>query len=432
MLSESSKGDDQIVEENLRLKSSVEELSILNDIATAIASTQSLDQITKLIVNKCVKHLHSEQGSIQLFDEKDIVNPFQTMIRVRDNENDMDSLRFDKQLSDSMLMNRKPLIINKFKREEEISLQENLLLQIRSLLSVPMVIKGKMIGILSLFNKTKSEGFTESDQRLLSIVAAQSANVIENSRLFEEEKKLMQIRQEIQVASEIQKNLLPKEIISIDGYDMYATNIPAQEVGGDYYDFIKVSENKTAIVLGDVSGKGLPAAMLVANLQATLRGQLLFNTSIKDCISRSNTLLYESTDKRKFVTLFVAILDHNSNTITYCNGGHNLPFCFQGEKEINLDKGGIILGWQKSYEYSEEEIPFGNGSLLVIYSDGITEAFNKSEKMYGDERLFDLIRNNIELSSQELASKILDDVNYFADSAPQSDDITLMIIKRSK
>ena len=119
MLSESSKGDDQLLKENLRLKSSVEELSILNDIATAIASTQSLDQITNLIVNKCVKHLNSEQGSIQLFDEKDIVNPFHTMIRVRENVDDKDSLRFDKQLSDSMMMNRKPLLINEFKEKKK-------------------------------------------------------------------------------------------------------------------------------------------------------------------------------------------------------------------------------------------------------------------------------------------------------------------------
>jgi phosphoserine phosphatase RsbU/P len=432
MSSVSSKDDNLLKEENLRLKSSVEELSILNDIATAIASTQSLGQITNLIVNKCVKHLHSEQGAIQLFDEKDIVNPFHTMIRVRDNVDDKDSLRFDKQLSDSMLANRNPLLINEFKREEEISLNEKSVLKIRSLLSVPMVIKGKMIGILSLFNKTKSEGFTESDQRLLSIIAAQSANVIENSRLFEEEKKLMQIQQEIHVASEIQKNLLPKEIPSIKEYDIYATNIPAQEVGGDYYDFIKISDTKTAFALGDVSGKGLPAAMLMANLQATLRGQLLFCSCSKDCIKRANNLLQKSTDLSKFVTLFFGILDIEKNAFTYCNAGHNVPVFIQLGKKLVLDKGGIILSWIHNYEYDEEEILFEKGSILIIFSDGVTEAMNEAEEFYGDDRLLSLIEKESALDSKQLATKILSDIKTFTKEVPQYDDITLMIIKRSK
>ena len=182
-------------------------------------------------------------------------------------------------------------------------------MKIRCLLSVPMIIKGKMIGILSLFKKESDASFTDSDQRLLSIIAAQSANVIENSRLFEEEKKFIQRQKEIQVASGIQKNLLPQEIPVIIRYDIYAVNIPAQEVGGDYYDFVKISGTKTAIAAGDVSGKGLPAAMLMANLQATLRGQLLFCNSLNDCIKRANNLLYKSTDISKFVTLFIGILD---------------------------------------------------------------------------------------------------------------------------
>src|SRR4030066_1025065 len=169
----SRKEEEQLNKENLRLKSAVEELSILNDIATAVSSTQSLDQITNLIVKKCVKHLKAEQGTISLVDEKDFANPFHTMIRVRDNSAIKDTLRFDKQLSDIMLLNKKPLLINKFKIDESISLIDNSVLKIRSLLSVPMIIKGKMIGILSLFNKETEEGFSEHDQRLLSIIAAQ-------------------------------------------------------------------------------------------------------------------------------------------------------------------------------------------------------------------------------------------------------------------
>lgn len=432
MCPKSPKEEEQLSKENLRLKSAVEELSILNDIATAIASTQSLDQITNLIVKKCVKHLKSEQGSIQLVDEKDFVNPFHTMIRVKDSQRDIHPLRFDQQISDWMLANKKPMIRNEFRQEEEIALQGDSILKIRSMLSVPMIIKGKMIGILTLFNKESAEGFIEADQRLLTIIAGQSANVIENSRLFEEEKKLMQIQQEIQVASEIQKNLLPQEIPSIKGYDIYAINIPAREVGGDYYDFIKISETKTAIALGDVSGKGLPASMLMANLQATLRGQLLFCNCAKDCIKRANNMLFKSTDTSKFVTLFFGILDTEKHTLTYCNAGHNEPIYFQQEQKIKLDKGGMLLSIFEHIDYDEEEILFDKGSILVVFTDGITEAMNEHQEEYGDERLEDLIERNSTSTSKELVTKILSDVQNFASGVPQFDDITLMVVRRTE
>jgi phosphoserine phosphatase RsbU/P len=426
----SYKEEEHVSNENLRLKSAVEELSILNDIATAIASTQSLDQITNLIIKKCITHLKAEQGSIQLVDEKDFVNPFHTMIRVKDSHRNIDSLRFDQQLSDWMLANKKPILMNKFKQEEKITLPGDSILKIKSILSVPLIIKGNMIGILSLFNKESIDGFTEADQRLLTIIAAQSANVIENSRLFEEEQKLMQIQQEIRVASEIQKNLLPREIPFIEGYDIYAINIPAREVGGDYYDFIKISETKTAIALGDVSGKGLPASMLMANLQATLRGQLLFCNCSKDCIKRANNLLYKSTDVSKFITLFFGIMDTEKNTLTYCNAGHNEPLFLNEDKKIKLDKGGVLLSCIEDIEYDEEEISFGTGSVLVIFSDGITEAMNIDEEEFGEERLEDILVHNLDKTSKLIAESILDEVHLHVGKNPQSDDITLMIIKR--
>jgi sigma-B regulation protein RsbU (phosphoserine phosphatase) len=294
-----------------------------------------------------------------------------------------------------------------------------------------MVIKGRMIGILTLFNKEAAEGFTEADQRLLTIIAGQSANVIENSRLFEEEKKLLQIQQEIQVASEIQKNLLPQEIPSIKGYDIYAINIPAREIGGDYYDFIKISETKTAIALGDVSGKGLPASMLMANLQATLRGQLLFCTSAKDCIRSANSMLFKSTDTSKFVTLFFGILDTEQHTLTYCNAGHNEPVFMQSDKKIKLDKGGMLLSVFENIVYEEEEILLDPGSTLVVFTDGITEAMNEKQEEFSDERLEELIDKNSNLTSRQLVTKILNDVKNFSSGVPQFDDITLMVIKRN-
>lgn len=431
MFPETQKEEDRLSIENLRLKSAVEELSILNEIATAIASTQSLDQITKLIVKKCVKHLKAEQGAIQLVDVKDLVNPLHTMIRIHDKTND-NTLRFNKIISDLIIAKRKPLRINEFNSREVIELSDQSGIRMKSLLSVPMIIKGKMIGILSLFNKESNEGFTEGDQKLLSIIASQSAHVIENSRLFDEEKKLLQIQQELQVARDIQKNLLPKEIPQINGYDIYAVNIPAREVGGDYYDFIKISESKTAIALGDVSGKGLPAAMLMANLQATLRSQLMFCDCAKECIKRANNLLYKSTDVTKFVTLFFGILDSEKHSLTYCNAGHNNPIFLERDKKTELNKGGILLSCMENMNYDEEIIQFDKGSTLVVFSDGITEAMNEKEEEFGDERFTKTLLANRNESSQNIIENTLNAVHKHAGNATQSDDITALVVKRNK
>lgn len=430
MFPESQKEDNRLSKENLRLKSAVEELSILNDIAIAIAYNQSLDQITKLIIKKCVKYLKAQQGAIQLVDEKDTVNPFHTMIRVREKLSDK-TLRFNKIFTDLIIAQRKSIMINKLKAGEHFELNDKSDIRIKSLLSVPMIIKGKMIGILSLFNKESDEGFTDADQRLLSIIASQSAHVIENSRLFEEEKQLLQIQQELKVARDIQKNLLPKEIPQINGYDIYAINIPAQEVGGDYYDFIKISESKTAIALGDVSGKGLPAAMLMANLQATLRGQLLFCDCAKECLKRANNLLYKSTDITKFVTLFFGILDSEKHTLTYCNAGHNNPIFLQRGKKTELDKGGILLSCMEDTNYDEEVIQFEEGSTLAVFSDGITEAMNEKEEEFGSERFIKTLLKNKNESSRNIIENILKIVHIHAGNAIQSDDITALVVKRN-
>jgi phosphoserine phosphatase RsbU/P len=419
----------RLIKENLNLKFAVEELSILNDIAAAISSTKSLDQIINLIVRKCVKYLKAEEGAVHLANENDFRNVFQTMIRVK-NDPANTSMHFNKQISDQIYTNKKPLMINKFRFDEEYTLDEKLTIKINSLLSVPMMLKGKMIGVLSLFNKKDEAGFTENDKRLLSIIAAQSAHVIENSRLFDEEKKFIAIQQELKIAAEIQKHILPKKIPEIEGYDLYGANIPALEVGGDYFDFINISDSVTVAALGDVSGKGVPASMLMANLQATLRAQLLSTIRAKECIYHANQLLLKSTDKRKFVTLFFAMVDNKSNSLTYCNAGHNIPVFIQDGKQVPLNKGGIILGWKENAVYTEETIPFEPGATLVIYSDGITEALSDRGEAYGEDRLIDLVKEKHTLNSRNLVEKIFEDVKEFSSGLPQSDDMTLLVIKR--
>ncbi len=422
----------QLEKENIRLRQSLQELSILNEIATAISSTMELNKVTDLMLQKCIKHINAEQGSIMLFDEKDQMTPFHTMIRKVDASDYRQPYRFDSQLTGWMLKNKQPLLSNDLKNDKRFMISPDEHGVIKSLVSVPLYFKGKMIGLISVFNKKSGEEFSPNDQKLLTIIAAQSAHVIENARLLEEEKQFLLMREELKMAKEIQNNLLPKKIPYIEGFDIVSYIFPAHEVGGDYYDFIPLSENEIAFCIGDVSGKGLPAALLMGNLQATIRGQCIIPSSCKERIIRANRLLFESTDPSKFATFFYAILDIQKNCLCYCNAGHNYPLLFHKDGSHNLlDTGGIILGGISDYPFEDNTIQLLEGDLLFLYSDGVSEAMSLDEEEFGEDELIDIIKNNRNLTSNELLEKVKSAIKLHASGATQSDDITIVIIKKN-
>ncbi len=427
------KNVDQLIEENTRLRAAVAELSILNDIATAISSTQSLEKIVDLIVHKCVKHLRVEQGAVMLLNEQDMNKPFHTMIRRQDSVINSLPYRLDAQLTGWMLKNKSPLLVNDLETDSRFKLSPDDKLSIKSLLGVPLMLKGRMTGIINVFNKHDDNGFTSNDQRLLSIIAAQSAQIIENARLHLEEQALQHIQEEMRVAKNIQENLLPKETPVSKTYQFSGRSVPAKEVGGDYYDFISLKDGRIAFCLGDIAGKGIPASLLMANLQASLRGQAFVGSECKDSVSFANNILYHNTDPTRYATLFYAILDKDNHRLTYCNAGHNSPYVFSPDKEQKrLSEGGIVVGMMPDYIFEEESIEFGPENVLVLYSDGVTEAMNFSDEEYGEERLENAVRNNLHLSADDMIKEIYKDVESFTKGAPQSDDITMVIIKRVK
>jgi len=431
------KQEEKLQEENRRLRAAVEELSALNEIATAITSTQPLEQIVDLIVRKCVKHIKVEQGAVMLLDEKDQDKPFHTMIRKQDTLSNILPYRLDAQLTGWMLKNKNPLLINDLSTDSRFKFMVDKNFPIHSLLSVPMMVKGKMIGLLTVFNKRSDLGFTQGDQRLLGIIAAQSAQVVENARLYQEEQSLLRLQEEMRLAYEIQLDLLPKSQPSLPGYRIAGKSIPAKDVGGDYFDFISIDDvpnglagNRLAFCLGDISGKGIPAALLMANLQAILRGQAVQDKSCRECISFANEILFRNTAPTKFATLFYGILDNSKNELSYCNAGHNNPFLFSQDKYIQLDKGGIVVGIMPAVLFEEETIPFNPGDLLIIFSDGITEAMNIAEEEFGENRLIDIINKNRNVDPSNLIEIIIKEVQNFSGGIAQMDDMTLVIINR--
>ena len=237
--------------------------------------------------------------------------------------------------------------------------------------------------------------------------------------------------EEARMARNIQINLLPQSNPEIDGYDIAGRSIPALNVGGDYYDFVRLDDYRLAIGLGDVSGKGLAASLVMSNLQATIRGQIFFDANANGCLEGANKLLFHSTDSRTFVSLFYGILDTQKNTLSYSNAGHDIPLIFSaGKKPTPLKTRGIALGLKKDVSYMKEEISFHSDDLLLIYSDGVSEAMNERKEEFGEKRLQEIIQHNSDDSASEIIEKIIAAANLHFGNAPQNDDMTIIIIKR--
>lgn len=250
-----------LLEENFRLRKAIEELSILNDLARVISSTMSLDVIIENVIKRSVKAVCCQQGMITLVDEVSPALMF-TLIRTIDSNSNHQQFHLNQNILGWMMINKKPLISNNFPSDERFS-GVKIEGDINSLLCVPLLAKNKLIGIMAAFNKKENgKSFTDDDARLLSIIAGQSGQVLENARLYEQEQKRMAMEKELIAAREVQMNLLPKQLPNVSNFEFAARTIPAKEIGGDFYDIIKVDNLSYEIIVADVAGKGLPAALL--------------------------------------------------------------------------------------------------------------------------------------------------------------------------
>ncbi|MFN1835649.1 GAF domain-containing SpoIIE family protein phosphatase [Balneola sp. MJW-20] len=415
-----------------QLQVAVNELTVLNDIATTISSMQPVEEIIDQIIMKCIKHLAVEEGTISLLEKESPDQAFMTMIRRQDTTADRLPIKLDTKLTGWMLRNRSILLSNDIHDDDRFQFMKDDESEFQSILSVPLIVKNDLIGYLAVFNKKNTDGFTDEDKRLLSIIGSQSAQVIENARLYEEEKALLSLQEEMKMAKNIQLNLLPKSNPELKGYEVAALNIPAKSVGGDYYDFILLDSGKTGFCVGDITGKGMPAAMLMANLQATLRSQCTIFEDPGTCLKGTNKQLHRSTEATKFATLFYGVLDQENGTLEYANGGHDAPLLYRKNDPVKeLNATGLLLGVMPESDYTIGRIELEPGDLLALYTDGITEAMDKAGNEYGFDRLKTQLSGMAHESAETIKEGLLKDLKSHTGEAAQSDDITLMLIKRT-
>jgi PAS domain S-box-containing protein len=245
------------------------------------------------------------------------------------------------------------------------------------------------------------------------------------------EEARIRLKEEARMARNIQLNFLPKGAPDVPGYEIAGKSIPALNVGGDYYDFIRLDADRYVVSIGDVSGNGLAAALVMANLQATIRGQAMFDPEPARLLERANKLLFRSTNSRTFISLFYGILDAKNHTLVYANAGQDLPILFSpGNGKRALTVNGIVLGVMEDAVYRQEEVSIGAGDRLLLYTDGIPETMNDYREQFGAERLADIVRRERAWSVRNVIENIFTAVHAHAGNAFQADDMTVVMIER--
>ncbi|RMF58130.1 MAG: hypothetical protein D6748_09615 [Calditrichaeota bacterium] len=297
---------------------------------------------------------------------------------------------------------------------------------------IPMVHQNELLGYIFLGKKAGGETYDSTDLEFLTTLVSQAVISLENARMFQETLEKQRLEEELNVARTIQKKLLPHQLPNIPGYEVSGMNIPSKQVGGDYYDVIPLGSHTVALAIGDVAGKGVPAALLMANLQAALRIVLKFNPSPQQIISQLNNLICENTDRDKFITFFLAILNTREHTLTYVNAGHNYPILVTSTGTIQtLEEGGLILGVVPDYPYQSSTIQLKKGDLLYCYTDGVTEAVNHEGEEFGEELLLRLLNRFHKLPLTQSLEKIWQKIVAYSSGIPQADDVTMLAIKRN-
>ena len=298
---------------------------------------------------------------------------------------------------------------------------------------VPMQVQNDIAGYVFLGPKMKERTYTQADLDFLSTLANMVIIALQNARLIEQRIEKERLEEELTLARSIQDRLLPSKMPQHPGYDIHGVNIPSKQVGGDYFDIIPFDEQHYILTIADVSGKGMPAALLMSNLQAGLQMLSGEHRPLAEISAKLNNLIYRNTSVEKFITFFILKLNMADGSFEYVNAGHNPPYLFSADGSVQeLEKGGLILGMMPDIVYEQGRGRLLQGGCLTMFTDGVTEAMNKDDDFFEEERLISFFREHFsKMDSAELNRRLIKEVEAFSTgSTAYDDDITMLTIKR--
>ncbi len=299
----------------------------------------------------------------------------------------------------------------------------------RSEMIAPIISNDEVIGVFDL-ESDDLDAYQEDDRQILMLLASQVAIIVEKAMLHEQLVEKKRLEAQLEVARQVQLSLLPPRDPVLEGFDISAYNFSTEEVSGDYYDFVQIYEDHLGLVIADVSGKGVPASLLMAFLRASLRAAIRIGYAPNVGMSKVNFLLWETIEQHQYVTAFYGMLDATNRTLAFVNAGHNPPVLLERDGSARfIERGGLPLGLFRDTRYYEYYLPIESGQILVLYTDGATEANAPSGEEYGRDRLVEAVRTTRDKSARDMIDFIYNDIFEWSGGRGASDDVTFVIVK---
>lgn len=388
-----------------------------------LAGHRPLSELFQLILDLSVEAVGGSRAVLMTLEGEDLVP------RVHRGE----GFRISKTVRDQVLRDKNSLLVRDTAMDEVFKLQASIVMQrVRSFMAVPLQTNEKVIGLLYIDMPDITREFSKEDLSLLTVMANVAAIRIEHARLNEVEQVERLMSKELSQAGEIQRRLLPSAAPKVPGIDLAGYNLPCRTVGGDYFDFFQMPGGQVAIVVGDVAGKGMPAAMMMSSLQARLQILVETDDNPASIVTRLNKSISANCPDNRFITFFLAIVDPATGRIRYCNAGHNPPLMVRANGLTDkLEGGGIILGILPIAQYTEHQTSIQSGDTLVLYSDGVSEAMpNGSDEEFGEMRISMAVLNRPNVSSAQLITGVIEDLQIWCAGTPYADDVTLLIMRK--
>lgn len=415
-----------------QFSSRTELLGLISKVGVTLLGATDLNETLNQIASLVFEAVPAERCVIMLRDENEPDGMKIMVARIRGNDQPLNEVRISRSVMEEVLRNGNSVLTADAQQDPRFATQTVMLQGIRSVLAVPLSVDERDIfGLIYADSPTHETTFTEEHLNILTTLASVASIRVENASLVEERLERERMERELELATEIQQRFQPSAPPEIGGYEFQGISFSCYEIGGDYYDFIARPDGRMLIALGDVSGKGTAAALLMSSLHAAIHAQVAAKSSLHETVNSVNHYLAENTPANRFVTLFIAELTPQTGFLSYINAGHNPPLVGHSDGTISqLGSGGLPLGIMPSAEYDVGEMQLGPGETLVIYSDGVSEAVNPHDEEFGLDRLSEVIRTNRSASASGLRDKVESALSSFTKTAPANDDITLVIAKR--
>src|SRR6266478_738132 len=414
----------------------VDKLRMLLDITKTISRSLDLDEVLNLVMDTLDSLIPYDAAGIYLLKRsqpqsewaEDETYVFHTQVVRGYDIDDLQELglKIGEGLIGHVAASGKPFISPDVRNEPRYI---NARAGTRSEMVAPIISNNEVIGVFDLASD-ELNAYSKDDLEILGLLASHLAIIIEKVMLHDQMLEKQRLETQLEVARQVQLELLPARDPQLEGFDISAYNFPTEEVSGDYYDWVRIYDDQIGVVIADVSGKGVPAALLMAFLRASLRAATHIGYAPHISMTKVNYLLWESIERNQFVTAFYGILDTTNHTIAYTNAGHNPALLMKVDGTVRFEeRGGVPLGMfrdSRYYEYFETIEP---GEVFVLYTDGVTEAMNSTDEEYGRDRLVAAVRACRELPAREMIDFIHRDLTVWTDGRGAHDDVTFFIIK---